>query len=259
MNKENQKFQNEEENENEEQENKLFEEERNQKYSILKDLENINCFTEKVSLLKELIISKPVLNKEQRNLFLNTYRGLISSKINGLRKLNVIEDQENRKGRMERVQKIEEIESMLKEELFEICKEVHSLIDDYLSPEAYDIPSSVFYLKMNGDFYRYECEFSSGEEHSELINKTTECYEKALKIAKESLKPESSLSISLNLNYSVFLYETLNRRKDAIKFANQALDESSMLIQERNDDYHAAFAQRKLLQDNISYWTKQEG
>ena len=45
----------------------------------------------------------------------------------------------------------------------EICKDVLNLLKDVLIPKSTDSEARVFYMKMRGDYYRYLCEFTSGE------------------------------------------------------------------------------------------------
>ena len=49
-------------------------------------------------------------------------------------------------------------------ELADICQEALDLIKNDLLPKVKTIPDAkVFYLKMRGDYYRYLCEFTSGD------------------------------------------------------------------------------------------------
>ena len=45
-----------------------------------------------------------------------------------------------------------------------ISGEILALINDDLYPHATNGEAKVFYRKMEGDFYRYACECSSGEQ-----------------------------------------------------------------------------------------------
>ncbi|OHS97819.1 14-3-3 protein sigma [Tritrichomonas foetus] len=230
------------------------------KFTVAKILEPMECNTHKLKLIRELIPANPTLNREQRNLFLSTYRSATLKKRNGLRILRAIAEQQRKSGKIDRAQKLEELKNILQVELFDLCTEVHMMIDKYLYPETMDANSNAFYLKMNADFYRYEYEFASEANQQELASKARECYLKAMHISKESLQRGSALSLSLSLNYSVFLYEVENQKKQAIDTAQNALDESGILVHDGNDDdYSEAATTQQLLRENITMWTRDEG
>lgn len=49
-------------------------------------------------------------------------------------------------------------------ELNELCEDVITLLKKTLIPSANNAPDAkVFYMKMQGDYYRYLCEFNSGD------------------------------------------------------------------------------------------------
>jgi len=52
---------------------------------------------------------------------------------------------------------------MIELELNGICKDVLDLLKDVLIPNSQVAEAKVFYMKMRGDYYRYLCEFTSGE------------------------------------------------------------------------------------------------
>ena len=49
-------------------------------------------------------------------------------------------------------------------ELNELCEDVITLLKKTLIPSANNAPDAkVFYMKMQGDYYRYLCEFNSSD------------------------------------------------------------------------------------------------
>ena len=59
--------------------------------------------------------------------------------------------------------KEEAVRKKIEEELENICFDVLALLNDSLIPNARAVDAKVFYLKMRGDYYRYLCEFTSGD------------------------------------------------------------------------------------------------
>ena len=58
-------------------------------------------------------------------------------------------------GSEKKQQMAKEYREKIEKELREICGDVLSLLDKYLIPKASNAESKVFYLKMKGDYYRY--------------------------------------------------------------------------------------------------------
>ena len=52
---------------------------------------------------------------------------------------------------------------MIETELNLICQDVLNLLENVLIPASQVAEARVFYMKMRGDYYRYLCEFTSGE------------------------------------------------------------------------------------------------
>lgn len=53
---------------------------------------------------------------------------------------------------------------MIEKELNGICQDVLNLLKDVLIPQSEVAEAKVFYMKMRGDYYRYLCEFTEGEQ-----------------------------------------------------------------------------------------------
>jgi 14-3-3 protein epsilon len=59
---------------------------------------------------------------------------------------------------------IKQYRRKIEAELSDICQEVLDLLKDELIPKVKAVPEAkVFYMKMRGDYYRYLCEFTSGD------------------------------------------------------------------------------------------------
>ena len=50
---------------------------------------------------------------------------------------------------------IHKIKNIIEKELNKICDEIQSVIDKYFLPNASDSETKVFFLKLKGDYYRY--------------------------------------------------------------------------------------------------------
>ena len=125
-----------------------------------------NCsenYPDMVKAINKYIELNPKLSKEENKLLCNAYKNVVSDKRNSLQiLLNYAKKEESKP-----VNKLHEI-SIIKEkiisELKEIFKEIHSMLDRYLIPNAQDSESKILYMKLKADYYRYHCEFAEGEE-----------------------------------------------------------------------------------------------
>ncbi|ETO00591.1 hypothetical protein RFI_36849 [Reticulomyxa filosa] len=149
-----------------------------------------------VSLLKKKIVCKFVkalvetktakgqgLDVEERNLLSVAYKNVVGSKRASWRTLSGGFDDADEA-------LIEKYKGIVETELENICKEVISLLVDYLLKTVSDKKdeTEVFYLKMIGDYYRYLAEFRQGNDsYKEKSEKACELAKKSFDAAIEKL------------------------------------------------------------------------
>jgi len=189
------------------------------------------------------------LSVEERNLFSVAYKNVVGAKRASWRTLNV-ED-----GKFDDL--IAEYKKKVEAELNGICKEVLSLLEDKLLKGSTKTPeSSVFYLKMIGDYYRYLAEFSAADGNDK---KAAQYYEQAMAIAKDKLEPTDPIRLGLALNSSVCFYEILKDKKKACDLAKSAFDQAiSKLDQLSEESYKDSTLIMQLLRDNLTLWTSDQ-
>jgi len=186
------------------------------------------------------------LTVEERNLFSVAYKNVIGARRASWRTLNVDE------GKYDEL--VVDYKRRVEQELSVICKEVLSLLEDKLlkSPSKTS-ESSVFYLKMIGDYYRYLAEFAAADGNDK---KAAQFYGQAMDIAKDKLDPTDPIRLGLALNYSVCFYEILKDKKKACELAKSAFDQAiSKLDQLSEDSYKDSTLIMQLLRDNLTLWT----
>ena len=64
--------------------------------------------------------------------------------------------------------------------------------------------SKVFYLKMKGDFHRYQAECATQEDRKEATEDSFVAYTKVTDIAQNALPSSYSIRFGLSLNFAVF-------------------------------------------------------
>ena len=110
-----------------------------------------------------------------------------------------------------------------------------------------------------GDYCRYQAEFVTGEKRTETADKSLNAYKAATEIAS-SLPATHPIRLGLALNFSVFYYEILSLRENAIQMAKEAFDTGIMDLDRMPDDSHKdSTLIMQLLRDNLTLWTSEEG
>lgn len=186
------------------------------------------------------------LTVEERNLFSVAYKNVIGARRASWRTLNT-DDGKYDELTLDYKRRVEH-------ELSVICKEVLGLLEEKLlkSPSKTS-ESSVFYLKMIGDYYRYLAEFAAADGNDK---KAAQFYGQAMDIAKDKLDPTDPIRLGLALNYSVCFYEILKDKKKACELAKSAFDQAiSKLDQLSEDSYKDSTLIMQLLRDNLTLWT----
>merc|ERR1719499_2169800 len=152
------------------------------------------------------------------------------------------------------------------------CLAVIEMVDEYLVDESLHNPDNyteanlsneewkngveaqVFYLKLQGDYYRYLAEIFSD---SEFPSKPQPKYDLALKIAKKVLNSTHPTRLGLVLNASVCTYEIVGDQKRATEMAQKGFDEAISQLDTLSDQsYKDSTLIMQLLRDNITLWTK---
>jgi hypothetical protein len=102
----------------------------------------------------------------------------------------------------------------LENECVDICKDLLGLITKHLYPKAKKAGSTesmVYYMKLQGDYYRYVAEVSEGERHEKGVERCLKCYNEGIELA-EHLPPGDPTRLSLQLNFSIFCYEWIDEQ-----------------------------------------------
>ena len=210
-----------------------------------------------VDAMKKVIELNPDLNNDERNLLSVAYKNIVGSRRNGLRMIAAIIEHEDGRGNKARVDELNEYKKKILEELEKYCNELIGLVDTALLPAAKNAEGRVFYEKLKADYYRYICESKPGDDKNEPANKAKQCYENAMEIAKNEIPPSRPTSLGLVLNYSVFLYEIIGQKQEAIELAQKTYNECSASVDDNSDtSYSEATMILQLLRDNVSLWTQ---
>ena len=196
------------------------------------------------------------LSNDERNLLSVAYKNSVKTRRDAWRIIQAIQNKEELKNNNTKILTIiEEYKAKIEGELCKYCKEVTDLIEEKLLVKAANPEAKVFYLKMQGDYYRYLGEVKQNAEKKDVIDKAQDSYKKAQEEA-EQLKSTHPIRLGLALNYSVFYYEIQGSPDVALTLARKAFDSA---IQEldtlQEEEYRDSATIMQLLRDNLTLWT----
>lgn len=198
------------------------------------------------------------LDNEERNLLSVAYKNVVGARRSAWRVVSSIESKTE--GSEKRLHMAKAYRETIEQELTNICNDVLKLLSEHLIQKAQDdsqhSDSHVFYLKMQGDYYRYLSEVSVGEDRKANVNKSNDAYKQATEIAKEKMQPTHPIRLGLALNFSVFYYEIMNEPDEACNLAKAAFDDAIAQLDQLNEEsYKDSTLIMQLLRDNLTLWT----
>lgn len=129
---------------------------------IAKFTEQTERFEDMLDAMKKVVHLGQKLSLDERNLLSVAYKNDIGPKRSAWRVINSLEKKDEVKN-PKNVHILKDYKKKLEMELNQIYNDILGLLDQILIPGAKDTESQVFYLKMKGDYYRYICEYSSGD------------------------------------------------------------------------------------------------
>jgi len=178
-------------------------------------------YEDMVEYMKRVATMGAELNVAERNLFSVAYKSCVGSRRAAWRAVNHMEQKQKEVKGAEAVAHITKYRRRIEEELTVRCNDVIRLISDHFLPSSTG-EVLVFWLKMQGDYYRYLAEFATNPaERAEEANKT---YEKASEVANRDLPANNPIRLGLALNFSVFYYEVFGAPAKACQLASSAHD-----------------------------------
>ncbi|KAG2322782.1 hypothetical protein Bca52824_015995 [Brassica carinata] len=168
------------------------------------------------------------LSDVERELLAIGYRNLMSTKRDSLRTLSSIEKQEDSKGNKQNVKLINKKLDMVKDEFFNVCNDILSLIDSHLIPSTTNVESTVYYYTMKANYFRYMAEFGSDAEREGAADNSLEAHKIAMEMAEDGLSPTNLVRLGLALNFSIFNYGILKSTESACKLAKRLTTKQSL-------------------------------
>ncbi|KAF9417519.1 hypothetical protein BGZ94_009947 [Podila epigama] len=229
---------------------------------MAKVAEQSERYTEMVAFMKDITKLRVQLTLEERNLLSVAFKNLAGARRAEWRIVSSIEGKEAEQGNKDRVERLQAYRTNIETELKATCTDILTILDQDIIPfidsasEDKD-ECNVFYYKMKADYFRYLAEFSSGDVKAKATTDADEAYTLATGFAK-NLPPTHPIGLGLALNYSVFKYEIIGDRKDALQTAKAAFDIAIKEFESSSDDTSYSYKDSglilQLLRDNLLLW-----
>jgi 14-3-3 protein beta/theta/zeta len=218
--------------------------------------EQAERYDDMAACMKDVVGDGTELDNEQRNLLSVAFKNVVGCRRSAWRVLTSIEQKTEGD---EKKQKIcAGYRDQVEKELETTCNDVLKLLESHLIQGATSAESTVFYLKMKGDYYRYLAEVNAPAKQA-VIEKSQAAYEEAVTAAKAKLAPTHPIRLGLALNFSVFYYEIVNNKEEACALAKSAFDDAiAELDTLKEDSYKDSTLIMQLLRDNLTLWTSDQ-
>lgn len=216
--------------------------------------ERAERYDEMADFMKERVETGAPLNAEERDMLSAAFKNALTERRHAVRIAVGIKHQEEAEGHHGNAALAEGYRSKVEAELQGICHKALALLREHLVPAAAAGEPKTFYLKMQGDYYRYLAEFAAGEARLRHAEEARAAYTAGL-VEAVQLSTTHPVRLGLALNFSVFQHEVLTDTTAAVQTARDALacaaaDLASLPEETRND----AILTMQLLQDNLSLW-----
>ena len=163
-------------------------------------------FEDMIESMKKVSSISQELNVEERNLLSVAYKNTVGSRRTSWRALSSIEQKEESKN-SKNLKQVKEYKKKIEGELDNYCYDILKLIESKILASCQSSESKVFFLKMQGDYYRYISEYATDAKYDDVSAKADSAYKKATEIAEAELKTTNPIRLGLALNFSVFCYE----------------------------------------------------
>mmetsp|Transcript_71759 Transcript_71759/g.149924 ORF Transcript_71759/g.149924 Transcript_71759/m.149924 type:complete len:232 (-) Transcript_71759:137-832(-) len=195
-----------------------------------------------------------VLSSEERDMFSAAFKNSLSERRVAVRVAVQAAAQEAAEGRPQNEGLALGYKSKVVAELQGICNQALQVLKSHLVPTASDAETKSFFLKMQGDYYRYLAEFADPEAKAQAAAGANEAYTAGMQAA-EGLSSVHPVRLGLSLNYSVFQHEVNGDTKSAEFTASNALHLASQEIGSADEAFkNDALLTMQLLQDNLELW-----
>ena len=225
--------------------------------------EQAECYEDMVRIMKEVVSQATELSVDQRNLLSVGYKNVVGSRRTAWRTISALEAKEESRKNIKRAELARSFRLKIEVELNAKCQEVLDLITFILANKRNSTESRVFFLKMQGDYYRYMAEYQTAGANKAKYGTTAtdnaqRAYQQALELASSEMPSTHPIRLGLALNFSVFYYEVKEQPTEACTMARTAFEQAIAELDNLDEDqYKDSTTIMQLIRDNLTLWTSE--
>ncbi|CAI6354839.1 unnamed protein product [Macrosiphum euphorbiae] len=221
-----------------------------------------NRFEDMARYMRQVAECGAPMTKDEDNMLAAAYKHVLDTKRSSRRTLVTVEQKDGITSWEATVAR--HYRARIDEELRALCTEVLTVVDSWLTsdqPEASDPATGVFYWKLSADYHRYAAEvIEDPGDRAEVVAMSKAAYERADRLGRKNLRPIDPIRLGLMLNYSVFLYQVCQQRRQGHDVAKHAFDEAVAEIDAIDDSmYDDSTLILRLIRDNLTIWIQENG
>jgi len=200
------------------------------------------------------------LTTEERNMLSVAYKNITNDLRRSWRVIDSLEtSMKSSRQKSRRLVLIRQEKARIEQELADACKDIVGLLKDQLLPHAKSGEETVFYAKMQGDYFRYLVEFAVKKERDHYAELSLSAYKFAYKHALNELEPTHPTRLGLALNFAVYYHDVLKSPERACHLAKHAFDEALQCLDQddsppRQQNIQDALMILQLLKDDLVLW-----
>jgi len=210
-------------------------------------------YEDMADFMKQRVELGGALTKVERDMFSSAFKNSMGSYRNAARIAKSIAMSSTEQ---EHADLATDYKAKMEASLREICENALGLLERNLIPNCGGDPEAkVFYLKMQGDYYRYLAENLEGEARADKAEKAKRAYSDGFGDAQASMSPVHPTYLGLVLNFTVFLHEVIKDTESAVSMATSTLNgDLSGLDSMSEDARNESLVSLNLLKENLSLW-----
>jgi len=224
---------------------------------IAKIAEEAGRHKDVVDQLKNMVyVYDARLSVEERSMLSVAYKNITNDLRSSWRVIDQLETLEAPRGRPRPMELLKHEKEIIEGELVDACKDIVKILGERLIPCAAVGEETVFYAKMQGDYYRYIFQFVPEKQKEHYADLSLSSYKFAYRHALGELDPVHPTRLGLALNFSVYYHDVLNSPERACHLAKHAFDEAVQCIDDSPSKADAVMI-LQLLRDDLLLWVSE--
>jgi 14-3-3 protein epsilon len=216
-------------------------------------------YEDAVRYIDEMVkLKEGELTEEERHVVITGYKFFIAEKRTAWRNMFQIEVKEQNTKLM-----MNEIRAIYEEAIIKSCERFINLVNNYIINTVKSDQNIALFLRVKADHFRYMAEITNAQTLFNNKQSAFHFYKQAYEISNK-LDSLDVIKLSIALNYSVFLYEILSKRLNAIFYAKEALARALIQLkgftaEEISDEkFRESLNIVEIMNQNVHAWYKEE-